>query len=121
MNTDRSVYPKVLADKCVELLCARQPRLQHHRACLAAARDLMMHGCVQPHDRTRWKGTRFAVLSPQTAHYYDAVDLHAETCTYADFLRTQRPCSHICAVVLTLIARRLARNSQIRPLKARAR
>jgi hypothetical protein len=73
---------------------------------MTAARFLMMHGYVETRTDRGTNGTSFAVLSPDTPRFYYAVDLRSETCTCADFLRTQRPCKHICAVVLTLLAQR---------------
>ena len=122
MNTVESVYPSAVADKCVELLCARQRNLKLVSSYLRAARYLMMHGCVVPQGGKNWKRARFAVLSPDTPRFYYAVDLRSETCTCADFLRYQRPCKHICAVVLTLLARQhLAFAPRKDPVKARAK
>ena len=122
MTTTGSVYPSALADKCVELLCARQRYLQPVSSYLTAARYLMMHGYVEPQDGKNWKSGCYAVLSPDTPRFYYAVDLRSETCTCADFLRYQRPCKHICAVVLTLLARQhLAFAPRKDPVKARAK
>jgi hypothetical protein len=122
MTTNRSVYPSAIADKCVELLCARHHGLQNATSYLTAARYLMIQGYVEPQDGKNWKSPRFAVLSPDTPRFYYAVDLHSETCTCADFLRYQRPCKHICAVVLTLLAqRRLGFTPQTETAKARAK
>ena len=122
MNTVESVYPSAVADKCVELLCARQRNLQLMSSYLTAARYLMLHGYVEPQDGKNWKSGRFAVLSPDTPRFYYAVDLRSETCTCADFLRYQRPCKHICAVVLTLLARRrLGCTPRTAQAKARAK
>ena len=122
MTTTRSVYPSAIADKCVEMLCARHPDLQNRASFLTAARYLMMHGYVERQDGQAGKSARFAVLSPDTPRFYYAVDLRAETCTCADFLRYQRPCKHICAVVLTLLAqRRLELMPRTEQRKARAK
>lgn len=122
MNTARSVYPTAIADKCVESLGSRVCSLQIAPSSLTAARSLMMQGLVEPQDGQNWQGPRFAVLSPDTPRFYYAVDLHSETCTCADFLRYQRPCKHICAVVLTLMAqRRLGLVPRAQPRKARAK
>jgi SWIM zinc finger len=106
MTTNRSVYPTAIADKCVALLCARQPNQQNMASFLTAARYLMMHGYVEMQDGQSRNGARFVVLSPDTPRFYYPVDLRAETCTCADFLRYRRPCKHICAVVLTMLAQR---------------
>jgi len=122
MTTNGSVYPSALADKCVELLCTRHRSLQQAASYLTAARFLMMQGYVQPQDGKHWKSACFAVLSPDTPRFYYAVDLRSETCTCADFLRYQRPCKHICAVVLTLLAqRRLGFVPRTVTIKARAK
>jgi SWIM zinc finger len=122
MNTPTSVYPPEIADKCVELLCSHHSGLQHTTECLTTARFLMMFGYVEPHDSKGWKSARFAVMSPDTPRFYYAVDLRSETCTCADFLRYQRPCKHMYAVVLTLLAwRRFGFIPQMEPVKARAK
>ena len=122
MTANQSVYPSALADKCVELLCARQSHVQYAAVYLTAARYLMMHGYIEPQDGGNWNSARFVVLSPDTRHFYYAVDLRAETCTCAGFLRYQRPCKHICAVVLTMLAqRRLGCTHRTNHTKARAK
>ncbi len=118
MTIHASVYPPAVADKCVALLCERQQGLRPAPSSLTAARFLMMHGYVEQPSR---KSACFAVLSPDTPRFYYAVDLRAESCTCADFLRTQRPCKHIGAVVLALLAqRRFGFTPQTVPAKARA-
>ena len=122
MNTPTSVYPPAIADKCVELLCSRYRSLQHPTERLTTARFLMMQGCVELRGGRGWKSARFAVMSPDTPRFYYAVDLRSETCTCADFLRYQRPCTHLYAVVLTLFAwRRFGFNPRIEASKARAK
>ena len=122
MNTSKSVYPTALADKCVEILCTQHQNLAQAAAFLAAARYLMAHGYVVPDSGKRWQGALFAVLSPVTPRYYYAVNLRFETCTCADFLRLQRPCKHIGAVVLTLLARhRLGLTSPAKVANRRAK
>ena len=106
MNTVQSVYPSALADKCVDLLCSRHPRVQNAAASLLAGRQLMIQGFVVPRDGRNWQSLRYAVMSPDTPRFYYDVDLAIEICTCADFLRTQRPCKHLCAAALTLLARR---------------
>ena len=106
MNTVQSVYPSALADKCVDLLCSRHPTVQNAASSLMAGRYLMMQGFVVPRDGRNWQSLRYAVMSPDTPRFYYDVDLAIEVCTCADFLRTQRPCKHLCAAALTLLARR---------------
>jgi SWIM zinc finger len=122
MTTNGSVYPSAVADKCVELLCTRHHGLQQAASYLTAARYLMMQGCVEPQDGKNWKSACFAVLSPDTPRFYYAVDLRSETCTCAYFLRYQKPCKHIFAVVLTPLAqRRLHFTPRTETTRARAK
>ena len=122
MTTNRSVYPTAIVDKCVDLLCARQPHLQEKASFLTSARYLMMHGCVERQDSQSKNCAHFAVLSPDTPRFYYEVDLRDETCTCAGFLRYQRPCNHMYAVVLTLFAwRRLGFIPRIEAAKARGK
>jgi hypothetical protein len=106
MNTVQSVYPSALADKCVVLLCSCQRYIKEDTPALQAGRYLMMLGLVTPRDGQNWQSLRYAVLSPDTPRFYYEVDLAFEVCTCADFLRTQRPCKHLYAAALTLLARR---------------
>ena len=106
MNTVSSVYPSALADKCVALLCARRPSMSESTPGLQAGRYLMMHGFVAPRDGQNWQNLRYIVMSPDTARFYYDVDLACEACNCADFLRTQRPCKHLYAAALTLLAHR---------------
>jgi SWIM zinc finger len=106
MNTSQSVYPSALADKCVALLCTRQRYIEEDTPALQAGRYLMILGLATLRDGQNWQSLRFAVLSPDTPRFYYAVDLAVETCTCADFLHTQRPCKHLYAAALTLLARR---------------
>jgi SWIM zinc finger len=122
MNTSQSVYPPAVVDKCVELLCSHHCGLQPTTERLTTARFLMMFGCVELHDGKGWKSARFAVMSPDTPRFYYAVDLRSETCTCADFLRYQRPCKHMYAVVLTLLAwRRLGFIPRMGSVKGRVK
>src|SRR5438105_2743473 len=105
MNTGGSVYPSFVADKCVEFLCSRHCSLREATAHLTAARFLMMHGYVLPQAGKSWRTTLFMAMSPETPRFYYSVDLRSESCTCAEYLRYQRPCKHILAVVLTLLAR----------------
>src|SRR4051812_32936287 len=105
MNTSKSVYPTALADKCVEILCTQHRNLEYAEAFMSVARFLMVHGYVVPNSEKSWHGTLLAVPAPATPRYYYAVDLRFETCPCAEILRLQKPCKHIGAGVLTLLAR----------------
>ena len=119
MNTVGSVYPSAVADKCIALLREKCSLMDHPEKSLSAARFLMMHGLVEVPGRTP---ICFAVLSPDTPRFYYQVNMQAEACTCEFFLRTQRPCKHLYAVVLTLLAQRQFgyRPSAV-PQKARGR
>src|SRR5437773_38456 len=105
MNTDGSVYPSFVVDKCVEMFCPRHFCLKVTAVDMTEARYLMMRGKVQPLDGRSWRTTQFAAMSPDTDRFYYTVDLRSESCTCAYYLREQRPCKHVLAVVLTLLAR----------------
>src|SRR5205823_2844390 len=91
---------------CVKLLCAHLRDSQPCAACLTAARFLMLHGYVEKAACAVNNPAQFIVPSPDTPRFYYSVDLRCEACTCADFLRYQRPCKHIYAVALTLLAHR---------------
>lgn len=106
MSTPQSVYPPHVADKCVALLCEKQGSVTPSARYLTAARFLMLYGYVEQRAGGATKNISFVVLSPDTPRFYYQVDLRSETCTCGYFLRRQRPCKHLCAVVLALLAER---------------
>ena len=104
MSTSQSVYPPHVADKCVALLCEQQGSAQPAAKHLMAARFLMLYGYVEKRADGATKSASFSVQSPDMPRFYYQVDLHSETCNCGYFMRKQRPCKHLYAVVLTLIA-----------------
>src|SRR4051794_780979 len=105
MTIPESVYPSAIADKCVALLCEHEPALQAKPRFLSAARFLMIGGFVARRpDAPCQNAASFVVQSPDTPRYYYSVDWPTESCSCAAYLRLQRPCQHILAVALTILA-----------------